>query len=146
MRLADLTLAGFLCLGIIRCFSYVPQIVCIARDEKGASAISYTTWWTWTLANLTTAGYAGLNLGDLYLAAVSSVYALGCGTVIALTMFKRAQYRKRKMRSPLLTDQKGGIYSYGGPFRRDTPRPQQRNRVGRFAMITSLPHGATVNT
>ena len=67
MQLSDLTLVGFICLGVIRCFSYVPQIVRIARDEGGASAISYTTWCTWTLAHLATASYAGLNLPSIHI-------------------------------------------------------------------------------
>jgi hypothetical protein len=95
MQLSDLTLVGFLCLGGIRCVSYVPQILRIARDENGASAISYTTWCTWTLAHLATASYAGLNLSDTYLAVVSCIYALCCAAVVCLTGVKRARHRNR---------------------------------------------------
>lgn len=82
MQLTDISLMGFLCLGGIRCLSYIPQVIRIARDAHGASAISYTTWCTWTLAHLTTAAYAGLNLNDAYLAAVSCVYAFCCALII----------------------------------------------------------------
>lgn len=95
MQLSDLTLVGFLCLGGIRCMSYAPQILLIARDENGASAISYSTWWIWTFTNLATASYAVLNLNDAYLAAVSCVYALCCTVVICLTAIKRAQHRNK---------------------------------------------------
>lgn len=95
MHISDLTFAGFLALGGIRCLSYLPQIMRILRDENGASAISYTTWFSWILANLATASYATFNLGDAYLAVVSTLYAFFCTVVILLTMFKRAQHRNR---------------------------------------------------
>ena len=91
MQLSDLTLVGFLCLGSVRCLAYVPQIVRIARDENGASAISYTTWSTWALAHLVTALYAYVNLNDAYLAAVICAYALCCIVVVCLTAMKRGQ-------------------------------------------------------
>jgi hypothetical protein len=74
----------------LRIVSYMPQIWRVARDRNGASAISsYVTWSLWTGANLTTALYAFVNLGDLYLALVSLVYAACCTAVIALTVLKR---------------------------------------------------------
>jgi amino acid permease len=95
MQLSDFTLVAFLGLGGIRCLSYLPQIMRIMRDENGASAISYTTWFTWILTNLATASYAVFNLGDTYLAVVSVIYAFFCTVVMFLTVFKRAQYRNR---------------------------------------------------
>jgi hypothetical protein len=122
MQLSDVTLVGFLCLGSIRCLSYVPQIIRIARDESGVSAISYTTWCTWTLAHLATAFYAELNLGDPYLAAVSCVYALGCFIVVLLTVIKRARYRKRKQPASLGTVPSVGMrHKHGIPARTPTP-------------------------
>jgi amino acid permease len=95
MQLTDVTLVSFVGLGAIRCLSYLPQILRIVRDENGASAISYTTWYTWTLANLATASYAWLNLGDAFLAAISAIYAVCCTAVIVLTGVKRAQHAAR---------------------------------------------------
>ena len=95
MQLSDLSFAGFLCLGGIRCLSYLPQIARIIRDENGASAISYTTWCTWILAHLATGSYAVFNLGDAYLAIVSIIYAFFCTVVMLLTVFRRAQHRNR---------------------------------------------------
>ena len=48
----------------------------------------------WTCANASTAAYAAMNLGDLWLAAVSSVFALCCLVVIALTAIKRVLHRR----------------------------------------------------
>jgi PQ loop repeat len=95
MQISDLTFVGFLSLGGIRCLSYLPQIVRIIRDDNGASAISYTTWFTWIFANLATALYAVFNLGDAYLATVSVIYAFFCTVVLLLTAFKRLLYRNR---------------------------------------------------
>jgi hypothetical protein len=73
----------------LRMLAYVPQIMRVARDTNGASAISYTTWILWTGANIATALYAAVNLGDSYMALVSAVYATCCITVIVLTALKR---------------------------------------------------------
>ena len=84
--IAFVLFAGF---SALRVFSYLPQVYRVARDPNGASAISYATWSLWTGANLATAFYAAANLGDLYLAGVSLVYAACCATVIGLTIAKR---------------------------------------------------------
>ena len=89
MQTSSITLLLFTAFSGLRMFSYLPQIRCVARDTNGASAISYSTWALWTGANIATALYALANLGDLYLAFVSAVYAGCCMTVIAITMLKR---------------------------------------------------------
>ena len=89
MQTSSITLLLFTAFSGLRIFSYVPQIRRVARDTNGASAISYSTWTLWTAANIATALYALANLGDLYLACVSAVYAACCLTVIGLTMLKR---------------------------------------------------------
>ena len=93
MPLPDLTLVGFLCVGGLRCVSYLPQIMLIARDRHGAAAISFSAWAMWAITHLATACYAGLNLNDAYLAAMSCIYALCCMVVIGLTAIKRTRYR-----------------------------------------------------
>jgi hypothetical protein len=80
----------------LRTISYVPQIVRIARDRNGASAISYPTWLLWTGANAATAMYAATNLNDVWLAVVSFIYALCCMVVIAPTTFKRLAQRRTR--------------------------------------------------
>jgi hypothetical protein len=91
METSSLTLLLFTAFSGLRIFSYLPQIRRVARDTNGASAISYSTWILWTGANIATALYALANLGDVYLACVSAVYAACCLTVIGLTMLKRRQ-------------------------------------------------------
>jgi hypothetical protein len=89
MQTSTMTLLLFTAFSGLRIFSYLPQIRRVALDNNGASAISYSTWVLWTGANIATALYALTNLGDLYLAFVSAVYAGCCATVIGLTFFKR---------------------------------------------------------
>jgi energy-converting hydrogenase Eha subunit G len=89
MTIASITFVLFAAFSALRIFSYLPQIYRVVRDANGASAISYVTWTLWTGANLATALYAAANLGDLYLAGVSLVYAACCATVIGLTIAKR---------------------------------------------------------
>jgi hypothetical protein len=113
MEISSLTLLFFTVFSGLRMFSYLPQIRRVARDANGASAISYSTWTLWTGANMATALYALTNLGDMYLAFVSIVYAVCCVTVIVLTILKRrgvasravAQPRRHAVQSKLLTVQ-----------------------------------------
>jgi hypothetical protein len=87
--LHNITFLLFAAFSGLRIFSYIPQIQKVANDTNGASAISYSTWGLWTGANIATALYTGINLGDRYLAAVSGLYAGCCLTVITLTAIKR---------------------------------------------------------
>lgn len=89
MDISNLTFLLFAAFSGLRVFSYAPQIRKVARDSNGASAISYSTWAMWTGANTATALYAAINLGDIYLACVSTLYAGCCVIVIVITMLKR---------------------------------------------------------
>jgi DMSO reductase anchor subunit len=84
-----LTFLLFAAFSGLRIFSYLPQIRRVALDRNGATAISYATWALWTGSNVATALYALANLGDVCLALVSTVNAVCCLTVIALTAMKR---------------------------------------------------------
>jgi hypothetical protein len=92
MDFANLTFLLFTAFSGMRVFSYFPQIQKVARDTNGASAISYSTWTMWTGANTATALYATINLGDVYLACVSTLYAGCCLVVIVVTALKRRDW------------------------------------------------------
>jgi hypothetical protein len=94
MTLSSFTFLLFAAFSSIRIVSYVPQIRKVASDMHGATAISYSTWGLWTAANVATAAYALVNLGDTYLAAVSALYAGCCLTVIGLTASKRRGFAR----------------------------------------------------
>jgi hypothetical protein len=89
MTIADLTYGLFTVFNGLRIFSYLPQILRVARDPNGASAISYATWSLWTAANATTGLYAAVNLSDPPLVVLNFVNAACCLAVIGLTVLKR---------------------------------------------------------
>lgn len=84
----------------LRLVSYLPQIVAVARDRNGARSISFSCWSIWIGANASTAGYAGLRLGDPAMAAVGSFNAICCATVLVLALCKRAAARRAAAASP----------------------------------------------
>jgi hypothetical protein len=92
MYLSDITLALFSLFNVLRLGSYLPQIARVASDTEGARAISYSTWCVWIGANGSTAAYALVNITDWTLFAVSAVNALGCATVVLLTIWKRRAF------------------------------------------------------
>lgn len=100
MTLAALAvfLAGFF--NTLRIVSYLPQILKIARDPHGATAISFWTWGLWTAANASTAFYAYVCVHDLGLTAVNSMNAVCCIVVIGLTIWKRRRQRMRERQDP----------------------------------------------
>jgi hypothetical protein len=116
MDLAQFSFVLFALFSGVRLFSYLPQIHKVASDTNKASAISYSTWSMWTGANLATALYAATNLKDLYLAAVSMLYAACCLTVIGLTAFKRLvdlphARQQVEARVGLIEDRRAGLMS-----------------------------------
>jgi hypothetical protein len=76
MLVSEATWLAFAAFSGLRTACYVPQIVRIARDRNGASAISCPTWLLWTGAHASTGLYAAMNLNDVWLAVGSSIYAL----------------------------------------------------------------------
>jgi hypothetical protein len=95
MAISTIAFLLFAAFSGLRIFSYLPQIYRVAHDPNGASAISYATWGLWTGSNLATALYAYANLRDVYLAGVSTVYAICCVAVIVLTIAKRRRSAAR---------------------------------------------------
>jgi hypothetical protein len=98
MAPADLTLAAFSFFSLLRLVSYLPQIWCVAHDGNGATAISYSTWAIWIGANASTAAYALVNLGDVWLATVNAVNTLCCTVVLGLAVWQRRRWRARSDR------------------------------------------------
>lgn len=88
-----LIVAAFSFFNTIRVVSYVPQMVRIARDTNGATAVSFLTWTLWACANGSTAAYAGVIIGDRALCLVSSINTLCCAIVICQTIYKRHRWR-----------------------------------------------------
>lgn len=96
----DVVTVAFAVFNGLRLVSYLPQILAVARDRTGARSISLTCWSIWIGANASTAGYAGLRLGDPAMAAVGSFNAICCATVLVLAICKRAAARRAAAASP----------------------------------------------
>ena len=95
MEVTALIAIAFGVFNTLRLVSYIPQIVAVARDQHGATAISLWCWSIWIGANATAALYAWVNVGDQVLALMSAFNAVCCGTVAVLALFKRAAKRRQ---------------------------------------------------
>jgi DMSO reductase anchor subunit len=98
MEATGLIAIAFGIFNTLRLVSYIPQIIAVARDQHGATAISLWCWSIWIGANATAALYAWVNVGDQVLALVSAFNAICCAIVVAIALLKRI--RKARTVSP----------------------------------------------
>ena len=117
----------FTAINAVRVLAYVPQIVKAARDENGATGISYTTWGLFFLSHLTTIVYAVVCQGDAIMALIFLGNAVACLAIVAVTLIKRRNYRELaalsdRSRRPLPALQSGAAQ----PVRRSGKRPKSK--------------------
>ncbi len=93
MTMIDAIGLAFGFFNLLRLVSYLPQIVVVARDQSGATAISFSCWTIWICANASTGLYAWVTLGDASLAVISAFNAACCLVVLLLAVYKRAVFQ-----------------------------------------------------
>jgi predicted MFS family arabinose efflux permease len=98
---ADLAMIFFIACNTIRCFAYFPQLVRVMRDRDGAAAVSCCTWLMFTLANASTAIYAGLVLRDRGMTAIFLVSTLCSFAIVAATLLRRRLHQASAPRRPM---------------------------------------------
>jgi hypothetical protein len=92
MSVSELALFAFTACNTLRVVAYLPQILKIARDSGGASAISYSTWALFGASHVSTVAYAVATLHDWRLAFIFTANAAACGAIVALTLYKRLRF------------------------------------------------------
>ena len=75
-----------------RVLAYVPQIVTIVRVHDGARAISYLTWISFTVSNLSTLAYALLVVSDRRMAAIFAANTACWLAIVAATACERIRH------------------------------------------------------
>ena len=88
MTATDLYLVVFAACNVLRIAAYFPQMLKLARHPGAATSFSYASWALFTAANLSTALYAGVALGDTALSVANAFSALCCGALIAIALWR----------------------------------------------------------
>lgn len=94
MLLEDITMAAFAACNSLRIFAYLPQMRKAAKDPNGASAISFTTWGLFLVANLSTAAYAIVNQSDWWMAGCFILNAFCCLLILGIAAFKSMRHAR----------------------------------------------------
>ena len=88
MTTEDLPLMVFATCNVLRIAAYVPQMLKLARHPAAAASFSFCTWALFAAANLSTAVYSGMVLGDTALGIVNAFSALCCATLICIAAWR----------------------------------------------------------
>jgi predicted branched-subunit amino acid permease len=86
--------AAFTVANSARAVCYLPQIAAVLRSTNGARDIALLTWSMWAVNNLLGAAYTGLVAHEEALALSFLASALACIVTIAVTLAKRAEFRR----------------------------------------------------
>jgi predicted MFS family arabinose efflux permease len=90
---AELAVIFFTICNAIRLFAAFQQLMMVMRDRQGAAAISCSSWFLFSLANASTAVYAGLVLRDQIMTVLFVLNAIGTFAVLMATLVQRRTQR-----------------------------------------------------
>ena len=91
----EIVVLAFAATNGLRIIAYVPQIMRLARDESGATAVSSSTWVLFLISNLSTAAYASVVIGEPWMTLIFAVNAVFCAAIVILIVLSRCS-RKRQ--------------------------------------------------
>jgi uncharacterized protein with PQ loop repeat len=111
----DLAISFFTICNILRFFAYLPQLLCVIRDRRGAAAVSCWSWLMFSLANGSTALYAGLVLHDRIMMMIFVANTMASSAILVVTLAQRRAQRERRATSQNILDLQG----IGGAARQD---------------------------
>jgi hypothetical protein len=92
MTFAEISVEAFAFLNCARLVAYIPQLICVGRDQHGAAAVSLLTWALFMLANIATVGYTLTVAGDKFAAGIFALNAVGCFAVLVVAASKRLTF------------------------------------------------------
>ena len=84
MNAADLSLVAFTACNALRITAYLPQMLKLCCDPGAAASFSYSSWLMFAAANLSTAFYGQVVVGDSVLAVLNALSAACCGMLIGM--------------------------------------------------------------
>ena len=142
MTLADYSFGAFALLNTARLFGYFPQIVRVHRDDSGAKAVSVFTWLLFSAANIATVSYAMIVSHDAVMATIFALNAVGCLTIVGLTMWRRAGIRKTRADDGGSYGRLSGVSSEKIPRRAKSRGPQTVAQVADWMVFSLLRRSA----
>ena len=90
---AELVVSFFTICNILRLVAYFPQLMCVIRDRKGATAVSCWSWMLFSLANGSTVVYAGFVLHDRVMMVIFMANTLASSAILVMTLVRRRDRR-----------------------------------------------------
>jgi hypothetical protein len=89
----ELAISFFTICNILRLVAYFPQLMCVIRDRRGAAAVSCWSWLLFSLANGSTAVYAGCVLHDRVMMVIFVANTLASSAILVVTLVRRRAQR-----------------------------------------------------
>jgi uncharacterized protein with PQ loop repeat len=120
--------AAFSLANSLRVLAYVPQIIKTARDQNGATAISFVTWGHFFLSHLTTFAYAVVSLGDIFMALIFLANAFACLLILIIAIAKRKRHLRLKAKNEQKNSKKGARLKLEGLIFY-SPRPEVQTKL-----------------